>query len=112
LAEKAALISLTPNDAQFSPMDEAREIAVTQELKPTPTPPKGGLFGWLLWVLVFFLVAYPLSIGPAAKFHQHFPGARPSIEAAYKPIVVLMEHSPAARAGCMWYLSKIWNVDD
>jgi hypothetical protein len=66
----------------------------------------------VLWVLVFLFVVYPLSIGPAAKFHQHFPKARPLIEAAFKPIVVLIDHSPTTRAACLWYLSKIWGVED
>ena len=75
--------------------------------------PRGGVSsGWTLWVLVFFFLAYPLSIGPAARLHQHFPRARPLIEAAYKPIVVLMDQSPTARDACVWYLSKIWKVND
>ena len=93
-------------------MTEAQGNQVNDEPKPAPAPPNGGSIGWALWVLVFFFVAYPLGIGPAAKIHQNCPSARPVIEAAYSPLVVLMEHSPAARAACMWYLSKIWKVDD
>jgi hypothetical protein len=93
-------------------VSEAEEIQGKEKPEPMPAPPERGSFGWVLWALLFLFVAYPLGIGPAAKLHQHFPRARPVIEAAYKPIVVLVEHSPTARAACMWYLSKIWKVDD
>ena len=93
-------------------MDEAQEIAIKPELKPAPVPPKGASFGWLLWFLLFLFVVYPLSLGPAARLHQKFPKARPAIEAVYQPLVALMEHSPTARAACMWYLSRIWKVED
>jgi hypothetical protein len=92
-------------------MDEVQEIAVTPNPKPTPVPPNGGSSGWLLWVLVFIFVAYPLGIGPAAKLHRCCPRARPAIETVYKPLVVLMEHCYPVRDSMLWYLSKVWKVD-
>ncbi len=93
-------------------MGETQESRGKGDPKPVPlTPREGNSFGWVLWALFFLFVAYPLSIGPAARFHKACPPARPMIETAYAPITTVMEHCRPVRDAFYWYVSKVWKVD-
>ncbi len=75
-------------------------------------PAPGGLnaWPWLVWAAVIVML-YVLGIGPAALVHRKTPAARRAIEAAYKPVTVVADHCPPARACLEWYVSVIWRVN-
>lgn len=75
---------------------------------PQPDAATGrSVWTWILWLSVL-AVAYPLSIGPAAKIHKRFPASRPAIEAFYKPLTLLIDRSAALRAITQWYVAEVW----
>jgi hypothetical protein len=85
--------------------------AETNSIDPEPPAVRErGSPGWLVWGLLFVVVVYPLSIGPAAMLHSRFRLARPVIEAIYAPVVFLIEHSKPAEKFFSWYVEKVWRV--
>ena len=92
-------------------MTGAKDNKVKAEPKRAPSPREGGSSAAFLWVILFLFVAYPLSIGPAARVHQRFPATRPFIETVYKPLTLLIENCSPVRNATLWYVSKIWRVD-
>jgi len=76
--------------------------------QPDAAPMRGGgVATWLLWLSVV-LVAYPLSIGPAARLHQSVPAARPAIETFYRPLTLLMRRIPPLDVAIQWYVTVVW----
>ncbi len=91
-------------------MDELPAAAAGDQ--PDATPERRGLDAWI-WVGwgAAILVAYVLSIGPAAVAHRKMPAARPTIEAVYKPVTLLADHCEPAKGCLLWYVTVIWRVD-
>ncbi len=61
----------------------------------------------LLLALTLLLLAYPLSVGPLARF-----GKRPSptIGILYSPLAELYKRSPTARKIFDWYIEDVWGA--
>ena len=66
-----------------------------------------GLFPWLAWTLVLFLVVYPLSVGPVAKIVGPNPPA--FVRTIYTPMEYLYDHSEPVRSFYDWY-KKVWRL--
>jgi len=79
--------------------------------QPDAPPERGGSGAIsLLWLSFLLLVAYPLSIGPAARLHRSTPAARPAIETFYKPLELLIRSSPPIEKAFEWYVTVVWRV--
>jgi hypothetical protein len=83
------------------------ELAPAQNHESEEAHHKPGSL-WILWAIVGLLVAYPLSIGPMAKFYQG-RRAPTAVETLYAPIASLYYHSPAAHKALEWYL-HLWGI--
>ncbi len=90
-------------------MSEKPASRIDAPVQP-PEPAGGSGYSLLAWIGFILLVAYPLSIGPAALIHQKSPPLRPFIEGAYKPITVLADKSNVVRNCLTWYIRAIWRV--
>ncbi len=66
-----------------------------------------GLFTWLAWTLVIFLVVYPLSVAPVAKILGPNPPA--FVRTIYAPLSYLHARSQPVRSFYDWY-KKVWGV--
>ena len=70
---------------------------------------------WLGYASAALLI-YILSTGPAVKLATHFdttnkhPRTEQVMEAFYKPLAILVDHSPLAREFFFWYIGRIWRV--
>ena len=66
--------------------------------------------GWaLVCVLAFLLIAYPLSIGPVAKFY--YKRGRPGlIRQFYRPLELLYHTSRPAHRFFDWYFETVWHL--
>ena len=84
-------------------MDEA-----AQSEAPKSGSPRGGSLSWLVWTLSFFLLVYPLSVGPAAKLLG--PNPPEPVRIIYAPLGYLTKHSQSVRSFYGWY-GKLWGVD-
>ena len=78
-------------------------------IQSEPRTGHSGGFSRLLWFLVF-LFGYVLSIGPATKIHQNYPATRPAIEAAYKPVTLLIDNCRPIRPFFVWYTDTLWKA--
>ena len=61
-------------------------------------------FGSLLFCFCVALLAYVLSIGPAAWLHEKTTSARlkGGLEAIYTPVMFLIQETPLTQAGEWW----------
>jgi hypothetical protein len=73
----------------------------------TPGSGDTGLLSLFAWALFLSLVAYPLSVAPAAKLIGPNPPA--SVRAIYSPLGYLHAHSQPVRSFYDWY-AKLWGV--
>jgi hypothetical protein len=68
--------------------------------------------GYVSAVLLFYI----LSTGPAVKLATHFdtmnkhPRAEQVMEAFYRPLAIIVDHSPLAQGFFFWYLGRIWRI--
>jgi len=71
---------------------------------------KGGSL-WILWGFMALLIAYPLSIGPVARFYKASSSRRPPsfVIAIYTPILALCDRSEVAGHTLVWYLG-LWGA--
>jgi len=67
----------------------------------------GSLFLWLS----LLLVAYVLSIGPAAKLVDEQIISESAVEPLYAPLILLIENSEPVSDATLWYLTKVWRID-
>ena len=67
---------------------------------------EAGLGSMVLWVCVA-LLAYLLSIGPAAWLHEKTssPRLKAGLETIYAPVIFLIEKTPLKQPG-EWWVSK------
>jgi len=72
----------------------------------TPAPGRSSGLG-LYWLVIGFLViAYPLSVGPVARYTP--PST--AVNALYRPLKLLYDHSATAQALFDWYVEDVWGV--
>jgi len=53
-------------------------------------------------------MAYPLSIGPVAKFYT---GSGSGLDTFYAPVIHLYQTSPPVHRFFDWYMDKVWRID-
>jgi hypothetical protein len=84
-------------------------VSATREDTTEPSAPRQphSITPWV-WALVLIFLAYPLSIGPAAKLWGAVPPGM--VVAFYRPISWLCEKSPAVTKVVDWYLDKVWHL--
>ena len=64
---------------------------------------------WTLWCgTALLLMAYPLSIGPVAKFYT---GSGSGLDTFYAPVIHLYQTSPPVHRFFDWYMDKVWRID-
>ena len=74
---------------------------------PTADPRRGG-FATLAWVLVLFLVAYPLSTGPFFKLVELQVIHLNSMETVYAPLGWLSRNCKPVENFFAWYIGEVW----
>ena len=64
-------------------------------------------FGFLPFWFCFAILAYVLSIGPAAWLHEKTTSAKlkGGVETIYAPVIFLIQETPLRQAG-EWWVSK------
>lgn len=64
---------------------------------------------WIFWLVIALLFAYPLSLGPVAKYYKARRPVPAAIVALYQPLEFLDGKSSTAHRVFKWYL-RIWGV--
>ena len=71
----------------------------------------GSYLLWSISVLFALILFYALSVGPAIKFRDCFPSARPAMRAFYSPLRITANHSERVRIFLNWYV-RLWGAKD
>lgn len=63
----------------------------------------------VVWVFLALLIAYPLSIGPVARFYHNRSPPR-AVEVLYQPMQLLYRNNAAVRPVLDWY-GDLWGIN-
>jgi hypothetical protein len=92
----------------------ARGVTENGEEQIESAHEREGRWVWLngswFWVLVGLLVAYPLSVGPAAWVLFRVPWLERAFGIVYAPIGYLCNEFPAVGRAVDWYLVDVWKL--
>jgi len=79
---------------------------------PEPEQPQSSAYpsgrSWAGWIIVFLLLLYALSVGPALKLCGSKPPA--ALQVCYAPLEYLYRHVSIVEKFYDWYL-KLWGIE-
>jgi hypothetical protein len=89
--------------------EERAETGPAEAQTSDSTHDKPGSF-WIIWIIISLLLAYPLSIGPAAKFYGwRGRGAPAAVRTFYAPLAQAYNRNHKVKKAIDWYVG-LWGT--